>query len=300
MQKSRAASHFKVFVHACKHAALYAHRAFTRVCLVSLSPRGEARAHEGGRESVRVKSVSASRYQRTKMGDGDDDDDAPSEDDILAEELELEMLAAQAKEEAVLTAATAIQNIVRPIASRVVPATGAPMPLFTMWNTTALSMSTPPPPRGPHRDDVPTLFHAQRRTPSSATEPTSAAAFGSPVDYAIPPPRRREVMRRKMVVGVSPLAATGARGGGGGKGNDEDERDEDGDGDDASTCPPHPAFMFDICVRCGERRDKKSEPAEDADPSVVTPGGRTSMRYIHEGLTLTHATLERAKKEVRV
>ena len=62
----------------------------------------------------------------------------------------------------------------------------------------------------------------------------------------------------------------------------------------------HPAFMFEICVVCGERRAAR-------DAGGGGEGGRggdglrghftTSMRYIHEGLTLSNDELEKAKRE---
>ena len=60
----------------------------------------------------------------------------------------------------------------------------------------------------------------------------------------------------------------------------------------AATCPPHPAFLMDICVRCGARREKGSA-TEASAPAT------TSMRYIHEGLELSNAELDRAKREER-
>lgn len=71
-------------------------------------------------------------------------------------------------------------------------------------------------------------------------------------------------------------------------------------------CPPHPAFMFDICVRCGQRREKGADGGGGGGGEHRRPGDRTtdkaatSMRYIHEGLELSNAELDRAKKEEKL
>ena len=58
----------------------------------------------------------------------------------------------------------------------------------------------------------------------------------------------------------------------------------------ASTCPPHPGFMMDVCVACGKRRER-GERGDGAQ------GASTAMRYIHEGLEMSSAELDRAKAE---
>ena len=74
-----------------------------------------------------------------------------------------------------------------------------------------------------------------------------------------------------------------------------------GGGESSEKCA-HPAFMFDICVVCGERKGA----GDDASGRAGTRGGEsdglrghftTSMRYIHEGLTLSNEELEKAKRE---
>ena len=73
-------------------------------------------------------------------------------------------------------------------------------------------------------------------------------------------------------------------------------------------CEQCPAFMFDICVVCGERRastSTTSEAAKGDGSRAIDDGGAggirghftTSMRYIHEGLTLSNSELDKAKRE---
>jgi RNA polymerase II C-terminal domain phosphatase-like 3/4 len=65
----------------------------------------------------------------------------------------------------------------------------------------------------------------------------------------------------------------------------------------------HPAFMFDICVVCGERRateDARGGAArgrDEGDGRGLRGHFTTSMKYIHEGLTLSNEELEKAKRE---
>ena len=87
------------------------------------------------------------------------------------------------------------------------------------------------------------------------------------------PTERREVKRRRVPPPARPSTASGSSAA-------------------AATCPPHPAFLMDICVRCGARREKGSA-TEASAPAT------TSMRYIHEGLELSNAELDRAKREER-
>ena len=87
------------------------------------------------------------------------------------------------------------------------------------------------------------------------------------------PAERREVKRRRVPPPARPSAGGGSSAA-------------------AATCPPHPAFLMDICVRCGARREKGSA-TEASAPAT------TSMRYIHEGLELSNAELDRAKREER-
>ena len=72
------------------------------------------------------------------------------------------------------------------------------------------------------------------------------------------------------------------------------------DGDKGGGCA-HPAFMFDICVVCGERRDASGGAGGRMGGGGAGAGMRghftTSMRYIHEGLTLSNDELEKAKRE---
>jgi RNA polymerase II C-terminal domain phosphatase-like 3/4 len=75
----------------------------------------------------------------------------------------------------------------------------------------------------------------------------------------------------------------------------EDAKTNDDDVDDA--CPPHPAFMFDICVRCGKRREKGDDDASGGGGGAGGGDKSTSMRYIHEGLELSASELEKAKRE---
>ena len=70
---------------------------------------------------------------------------------------------------------------------------------------------------------------------------------------------------------------------------------------DEGTCA-HPAFMFEICVVCGERKrddggGSKGEMRSGSGEEALRGHFTTSMRYIHEGLTLSNAELEKAKRE---
>jgi len=77
-----------------------------------------------------------------------------------------------------------------------------------------------------------------------------------------------------------------------------------GEGASAREACAHPAFMFEICVVCGERRaaeDARGTGAargrDEGDGSGLRGHFTTSMTYIHEGLTLSNEELEKAKRE---
>ena len=65
-------------------------------------------------------------------------------------------------------------------------------------------------------------------------------------------------------------------------------------GDDSPVCPPHPGFMFDICIRCGKKKEKGDG---DAGGTRGGDSGNTAVRYIHQGLEMSNAELEKAKRE---
>ncbi|CAM6087114.1 unnamed protein product [Calypogeia fissa] len=53
-------------------------------------------------------------------------------------------------------------------------------------------------------------------------------------------------------------------------------------------CPPHPGFMWGVCIRCGENRQvSNSEP----EPAAV------SLRYIHEGLEVSETEAARMRRD---
>ena len=60
--------------------------------------------------------------------------------------------------------------------------------------------------------------------------------------------------------------------------------------DDSPVCPPHPGFMFDICIRCGLKKEK-------GDAEEKGTSGSTAVRYIHQGLEMSNTELEKAKRE---
>ena len=125
------------------------------------------------------------------------------------------------------------------------------------------------------------------------------------------PERRRRVVRRRL----NPPGRSNAR-------------EEGKDGARGATCGStsasanaasacaHPAFMFDICVVCGKRKEDvgggRGATGGDAGASGGGENGgggdasgglrghfTTSMKYIHEGLTLSNEELEKAKREER-
>lgn len=52
-------------------------------------------------------------------------------------------------------------------------------------------------------------------------------------------------------------------------------------------CPPHPGFIWNVCIRCGER--KSTEPTNDPVPTHV------GLRYIHEGLEVSELEASRVR-----
>ncbi|KAL3700575.1 hypothetical protein R1sor_018597 [Riccia sorocarpa] len=70
------------------------------------------------------------------------------------------------------------------------------------------------------------------------------------------------------------------------------KRVEEGDSRQAESakdlCPPHPGFMWGVCIRCGENRQtSNSEPMEVG----------VALRYIHEGLELTEREAARMRRD---
>jgi RNA polymerase II C-terminal domain phosphatase-like 3/4 len=125
-----------------------------------------------------------------------------------------------------------------------------------------------------------------------AAQKAEVRAFAADAPPAGAAPPRRAVKRRRVPApsaagGGAPPSATGRpdpRGGAGGT--------------TASSCPPHPGFLHDICVRCGLRREKPSSAGGGSRSSAGHPIPKsTSMRYIHEGLELSNDELEKAKRE---
>ena len=163
---------------------------------------------------------------------------------------------------------------------------------MTVTNTPA---KTPPPPKPP-------VMIAAPAGPSSrggldallrdAAQKAEVRAFAAAAPPAGAVPSRRAVKRRRVPApraggAVDAPPVTGRPESNGGPG-----------GTTVSKCPPHPAFLHDICVRCGMRREK---PSSRAASGVGGVGGgvpkSTSMRYIHEGLELSNDELEKAKLE---
>ena len=125
-----------------------------------------------------------------------------------------------------------------------------------------------------------------------AAQKAEVRAFAAAAPPAGAAPPRRAVKRRRVPApsaggAVEAPSATGRPESNGGSG-----------GTTVSSCPPHPGFLHDICVRCGMRREK---PSSRAASGVGGVGGgvpkSTSMRYIHEGLELSNDELEKAKRE---
>ena len=163
---------------------------------------------------------------------------------------------------------------------------------MTVTNTPA---KTPPPPKPPVMIAAPAGpssrggLDALLRDAAQKAEVRAFAAAASPAGAV---PSRRAVKRRRVPApraggAVDAPPVTGRPESNGGPG-----------GTTVSKCPPHPAFLHDICVRCGMRREK---PSSRAASGVGGVGGgvpkSTSMRYIHEGLELSNDELEKAKLE---
>ena len=64
-------------------------------------------------------------------------------------------------------------------------------------------------------------------------------------------------------------------------------------GDDSPVCPPHPGFMFDISdpLRQEEREGRRRRGGTRGGDS-----GNTAVRYIHQGLEMSNAELEKAER----
>lgn len=134
-------------------------------------------------------------------------------------------------------------------------------------------------------------------------------ANGEDDDDGDAPERRRRVVRRRLnPPGRSRVDEEGKEGmrGAGGSTN--------ATATTTTTCA-HPAFMFDICVVCGKRKEDVGGERVTGDDAGASGGGErgggrdapggvrghftTSMKYIHEGLTLSNEELEKAKREER-
>jgi RNA polymerase II C-terminal domain phosphatase-like 3/4 len=126
-----------------------------------------------------------------------------------------------------------------------------------------------------------------------AAQKAEVRAFAAAAPPAGAAPPRRAVKRRRV---PAPAGSSGA----GETVSATARPDPEGGagGTTVSSCPPHPGFLHDICVRCGTRREKQSSRGSGF-------GGRqgggvpksTSMRYIHAGLELSNDELEKAKRE---
>ncbi|XP_024385583.1 RNA polymerase II C-terminal domain phosphatase-like 4 [Physcomitrium patens] len=55
----------------------------------------------------------------------------------------------------------------------------------------------------------------------------------------------------------------------------------------SNKCPPHPGFIWDVCIRCGKR--KSTAPSND--PVI----DRVGLRYIHEGLEVSELEAARVR-----
>lgn len=55
----------------------------------------------------------------------------------------------------------------------------------------------------------------------------------------------------------------------------------------SNTCPPHPGFIWNVCIRCGER--KSTIPTNDPVQTHV------GLRYIHEGLEVSELEASRVR-----
>ena len=127
-----------------------------------------------------------------------------------------------------------------------------------------------------------------------AAQKAEVRAFAAAAPPAGAAPPRRAVKRRRVPAPsasgagetVSATARPDSEGGAGGT--------------TVSSCPPHPGFLHDICVRCGTRREKPSSRGGGSGFGGREGGGvpkSTSMRYIHAGLELSNDELEKAKRE---
>ncbi|BBM97737.1 RNA polymerase II C-terminal domain phosphatase-like 3/4 [Marchantia polymorpha subsp. ruderalis] len=68
----------------------------------------------------------------------------------------------------------------------------------------------------------------------------------------------------------------------------EEEDDKRDPKNAKGVCPPHPGFMWGVCIRCGENRQtSNSEPAEIG----------VALRYIHEGLEVTEREAARMRRD---
>ncbi|BDA42625.1 probable RNA polymerase II subunit A C-terminal domain phosphatase [Coccomyxa sp. Obi] len=57
-------------------------------------------------------------------------------------------------------------------------------------------------------------------------------------------------------------------------------------GGSESVCPPHPGFMYGMCIRCGTQADEA-----EADGDAI------ALRYIHSGLKLSASEAERVRQQ---
>lgn len=125
-----------------------------------------------------------------------------------------------------------------------------------------------------------------------AAQKAEVRAFAAAAPPAGPrPPPRRAVKRRRV---PAPAGSSGA-------GETVSARGTTAGGTTVSSCPPHPGFLHDICVRCGTRREKNVFSRTSRGGGSGSFGGTvkksTSMRYIHAGLELSNDELEKAKRE---
>ena len=76
-----------------------------------------------------------------------------------------------------------------------------------------------------------------------------------------------------------------------------------GDGVRASSVSEceHPAFMFGICVHCGQRATANARDGGDEERREESgANAKTAVRYLHEGLTVSDKLLKEAKSEERM
>ena len=119
-----------------------------------------------------------------------------------------------------------------------------------------------------------------------AAQKAEVRAFAAAAPPAGAAPPRRAVKRRR----VPAPSASGA-------GETVSARGTTAGGTTVSSCPPHPGFLHDICVRCGTRREKNAASRGGGSGFDGTVKKSTSMRYIHAGLELSNDELEKAKRE---